>query len=267
MASGIYVVEPQTSYKHTHTVLFLHGRDSTNEEFANELFESEASVGRCSVKQELRTLPALFPTIKWVFPAAPLLRSERFGSVMSQWFDIWSVENPEERHELQMPGLKQSITQVLKVIQGEEALVPRQNIFLAGISQGFATALATFFADGHGFAGLIGLCGWIPCASLVDLIPVSESEETVLRKLRAIFATEISMDSAAVPESLKSTPIFLGHALDDEVVPIDNGKRMRDVLAERLQLTVDFHEYPEGGHWLNEPQGVDDLVEFITKHM
>lgn len=235
------VVAPQPGHKHTHTVIFLHGRDSTNEEFASELFESEASLGYRNARDDQRTLPALLPTMRWVFPAAPLLKSERFGTEMSQWFDMWSVENPHERPELQYNGLKRSVAAISELIRAEEALVARQNIFLAGISQGFATALATFLADGLGFAGLIGLCSWMP----VDGPGVH------------------TIDAAA----LRATPIFLGHASDDNVVPVENGERLHHVLANELQLDACFHEYPQGGHWVNEPQGVEDMVDFINKHM
>ncbi|OIW23894.1 phospholipase/carboxylesterase [Coniochaeta ligniaria NRRL 30616] len=267
MASEVHVVGPQAGHKHTHTVIFLHGRDSTGEEFADELFESEVSVGYRNAGEDHRTLPALLPTMRWVFPTARRLRSERFDTEMSQWFDMWSVESPEENLELQIPGLKQSIIDVLEVIRAEEALLPRQNIFLAGISQGFATALAAFFADGHGFAGLVGLCSWMPWTSVVESIPVSESDETVLGKVQAIYSAELSVHPVTGLATLKSTPVFLAHASDDEVVPVKNGKHMRDILTDRLRLAVDFHEYAEGGHWLNEPQGVEDIVDFIIKHM
>lgn len=236
------VVAPQPGHKHTHTIIFLHGRDSTNEEFANELFESEASLGYHGAGENQRTPPSLLPTVRWVFPAAPLLKSERFGTGMSQWFDMWSTEDPDERPELQLDGLKRSVTAISEAIRGEEALVPRRNIFLAGISQGFTTALATFLADGLEVAGLIGLCSWMP---------------------RATTPGAQTLDAAP----LNSTPIFLGHASDDDVVPVENGRRMSRVLADELQLDVCFREYPQGGHWVNEPQGVEDIVEFVTRNM
>ena len=266
MASRIHTVGPQAGYQHTHTITFLHGRDSTNEEFANELFESEASPGYVNARNE-RTLPALLPSVRWVFPAAPLLRSERFDTVMSQWFDMWSADRPQERVELQIDGLKRSVAFLLEVLAVEEAILPRQNIFLAGISQGFALALAAFFADGQGFAGLLGLCSWMPFADVRGDDGVSIGEDIELRKVQADFASRLSMDPANSPGALKSTPILLGHASDDEVVPVENGKRMRYVLRDRLQLDVEFHEYPEGGHWVNEPLGVDDMVDFFTRHM
>ena len=50
-----------------------------------------------------------------------------------------SVESPQERSELQVPGLKDSIEALARVIGEEEKLIPRSRIVLGGISQGFAT--------------------------------------------------------------------------------------------------------------------------------
>ncbi|KAI1500462.1 lysophospholipase II [Biscogniauxia marginata] len=248
MASNtIYRVEPEKT--HTHTVIFLYGRDSNCKEFADEFFESEASK---PVKQP-RTFLDLFPTIRWVFPNAPTLLSERFGTEMSQWFDMWSVENPAERPELQQPGLQQSIKQILGIIKEEESLVPRGRIFICGISQGFATAIATYFAEMRGgFAGLMGLCGWMPLG------------HNGLGKLQTIFgnqqALEVDGDLAC------KTPVFLGHSIDDDVVPIRNGRELRDIISSH-GLPVEWREYEDGGHWINEPQGVDDIVRFLNRYM
>ncbi|KAI3332255.1 hypothetical protein HD806DRAFT_519030 [Xylariaceae sp. AK1471] len=187
-----HAVEPKAA--HTHTVIFLHGRDSDCKEFANELvrklFESEASE---SIDQPRRTLD-LFPTIRW-----------RFETNLSQWFDMWS-----------------SIKQIPGTIKGKEKSVSRGRIFRTGISQGFATMIATFFADARGgFAELIGLCSWMPVA--------------------------LRTQDLVVIESIRKTPIFLSHSVDVNVVPIK--------------------EYEDGGHWINEPQGVDDIVRFINSHM
>ncbi|KIW59629.1 hypothetical protein PV05_04066 [Exophiala xenobiotica] len=220
------VVTRRETSRHTHTVIFLHGRDSNSQEFADEFFESEAS----EHAGEPRTLPDLFPGIRWVFPTAPILHSKRFDTAMSQWFDIWSVEDPEERAEIQTEGLKQSVAALIEVIRAEETFVSRQNIFLGGISQGFATALATFFADGQQFAGLIGLCSWMPFANLVDdLKTVSADDEQLLSAVHKMYFGHQAPEKPLSP-FLRSTPIFLGHSIDDETVPIENGWRMRDVL-------------------------------------
>lgn len=65
---------------------------------------------------------------------------------------------------------------------------------------------------------------------------------------------------------LISTPILIEHCQDDEVVPIGNGARMRDLLV-RLGISVEWHDYEDGGHWINEPQGVDDFVRFLQANL
>ncbi|KAI0506438.1 lysophospholipase II [Xylaria bambusicola] len=229
-----HVVAPKAA--HTYTVILLHGRDSTSREFADEFFESEAS----GPLDQPRTLLDLFPNIRWVFPSASITKSKRFDVFMSQWFDIWSVENPAEQPELQQPGLHQSTQRILDIIKNEETLVPRENIFLGGISQGCATAITAYFADTTRLAGFIGLCGWMP-------------------------VTSHTQTHQEVTESNHTTPIFLGHSADDDVVPIDNGRELRDILQSR-QLEVEWKEYVDGGHWINEPQGVDDIAGFLYRY-
>ncbi|KAI1177488.1 lysophospholipase II [Nemania sp. FL0916] len=257
MASeNLYIVPPKGL--HTHMVIFLHGRDSNCREFADELFESEAS----KPADQPRTLPDLFPTIRWVFPGAPLIRSDRFDADISQWFDMWSVENPSERPELQYTGLQQSVQKILNIIKKEEDLAPREKIFLAGISQGFATAIAAFSVDtSKGFAGLIGLCSWMPAASHIEYN--QRSENTI--KLESSCEDFRRLGSVAMQLS-GNTPIFLCHSIDDDVVPIENGRELRDILQSR-HYQVEWKEYDDGGHWINEPRGVDDIVRFMNRHM
>ncbi|KAK2065114.1 alpha/beta-hydrolase [Colletotrichum caudatum] len=233
----MYILEPTSP--HTHTMILLHGRDSQAEEFASEFFESEA--GEATVPPGTdRTLPAIFPGIRWVFPEAQELLSERFNLPMRQWFDMWSVEKPEERSEIQDDGLRQSVEAIRALLAREEALVSRSHIFLGGISQGFATAASTFLADGEGgFTGLIGFCSWLPLSCRAR--------------------------GSEYRHSLLSTPIILQHCRDDTVVPIDNGRCMRDILGQIGLEKVAWHEYEDGGHWINEPQGVDQLVEFVAQ--
>ncbi|KAK5059657.1 hypothetical protein LTR69_006246 [Exophiala sideris] len=251
----MHFVTRQATRKHTHTVIFLHGRDSNAQEFSNEFFESEAS----EPAEQPRTLPDLFPSIKWVFPTAPILHSTRFDTMMSQWFDIWSVEEPEDQVEVQTEGLKQSIAVLAEVIGAEETLVSRQNIFLGGISQGFAVALSTFFAVGHNFAGLIGLCSWMPFANLVDDLKASNpNDEQLFGAVHNLYFGQ-HLREGSLQQFLQSTPIFLGHSIDDCILPIKNGRRMRDILVHSLKLNAQFHEYKEGG--------VDDIVDFLNQNM
>jgi lysophospholipase-2 len=63
-------------------------------------------------------------------------------------------------------------------------------------------------------------------------------------------------------ESASSTPVFLAHAKDDDVVPIKNGEKLCQNL-KHLRMAVTWKAYKDGGHWINEPQGVNDIVAFL----
>ncbi|KAL7622691.1 hypothetical protein AAE478_006369 [Parahypoxylon ruwenzoriense] len=243
MSQRTYVVGPQDPNNHTHTIIFLHGRDSECQEFASEIFESEAS----TPAEQPRTLLDCLPNVRWVFPSAPLLSSARFGAMMPQWFDMWSVEYLEDQAGLQKEGLQMSVGAIL------ESRV-----------RYVATALAAFFSGGQDLAGLIGLCSWMPLSGVANSLIASKQEETALfNALQDANLGQLPVKRID-PVAIKSTAVFLGHAADDKLVPIRNGKRMRDILHD-LNLAVDFRECQDGGHWINEPDGVDDIVGFVTK--
>ena len=229
MPLNIYTVMPTA--EHTNTIIFLHGRDSTAEEFASELFESQSSDGRF--------FGEMLPHFKWVFPSSKLRNSKRFGNEMSQWFDMWSVEAPEEQLDLQTPGLSESAESILEIINKEALEVPMDQIILAGISQGCATAIYTLLCGNIQLGGFVGFCGWIP------------------------YGVEFS-NRIVVSEGALETPVFLAHSVDDTVVPVANGEALREEL-DRLKMVVEWHCYEDGGHWVNEPKGMDDFVAFITK--
>ncbi len=50
---------------------------------------------------------------------------------MCQWFDIWSVRGPELHKELQVEGLRDSVSAIVDVIRYEMALVAPERIFSA----------------------------------------------------------------------------------------------------------------------------------------
>lgn len=253
-----HVVEPVEGHAHTHTIIFLHGRDSISTDFADELFESEASEPR----DKPRTLRDLLPTVRWVFPTAPVLRSARFDTDMSQWFDMWSTEDPDERPEIQLPGLRASVSALGDVIRKEESRIERSRIFVGGISQGIAVAVAAFFAEQEawsGLGGMMGLCGWMPLRGMVG------AEDGMVQLGRLYRGT--SSDVPSEPRTRRPLPIFLGHSRDDSVISVSHGQTLRDTLRGfPNELQVEWHEYEDGGHWLNEPQGVDDIFAFLKRH-
>ncbi len=93
------------------------------------------------------------PPLPCCVPSASILRPCRSGSTCGP------RRIPRSGRSSSTRGLRGSIGIVLDAVRSDETLVDWDRIFLAGISQGFATALSALLADGRGrFAGLIGLC-------------------------------------------------------------------------------------------------------------
>lgn len=259
-----FIVAPRD--RHTHTVIFLHGRDSLAEEFASEFLESQAS--------DQRYFQDIFPTFKWVFPSSKLRMAARFGTQISQWFDLWSLENPEERKELQLEGLRESIATILDTIGSEAALFSPfspDRIILAGISQGCATAMLALLSSQYRICGFLGLCSWLPLSPEIDHLATYADEgrrSLLITDIQSLYNLDLTnsethgrIEKAELP---LQTPVFLSHSKDDPVVPIRNGVRLRQNL-KRLGMSVIWKEYEAGGHWVHEPQGVDDIVDFLRE--
>ena len=212
---------------------FLHGRDSLADEPASEIFSKARRAtdvmmpvclprlpparatrrARWSIDPAL-TVPALFPTVRRVFPRAPALSSARFGTPMSQWLDMWSVGQPAEEGAGDADGgaRQRHRAHVLRVLRGEEEGrgTPRSRIVLGGNQPGLRHrrgGAPVRRAGRGGLAGLVGLCGWMPPLQGLEMAP----------------------EGAA----LRTAPVMLQHAADDEIVPIGHGRRLRTPLEGR----------------------------------
>lgn len=230
---NLHIVHPTAP--HTHTIIFLHGRGSNATTFCNEIFESQDSSGRF--------FPAMFPSIKWVFPCAKKRWAMLEKKDIHQWFDISSVQRPQENIELQKKGLWESVDQVLSVLRKEAELVKgTQNVIVAGISQGCATAIFALLASGIRVGGFFGFCGWLPLAEEIQqIITVPGRSSDVL-----------------------ATPVLLQHCLNDQVVPVSNGVDLEQSLR-KIGVQLRWECFEIGGHWLNEPEGVDGIARFIQE--
>lgn len=164
---------------------------------------------------------------------------------MPQWFDMTSVENPQADPKVQEQGIRESTQQVLDVIKAEAELVGGyDNLIVAGLSQGCAIGLYTLLHSETGVGGFIGLSGWVPLADKVDE-----------------FMRQPGRDN-----DVRETPVMLQHCQDDRVLPKKNGEDMAEQLL-RLGMDVSWECFKHGGHWLNEPEGVDSIVRFINAIM
>lgn len=254
-----HVVEPTSA--HTHTIILLHGRGSNAAEFASEFFESQAS--------DDRFLTQIFPGYKWVFPCAAIRYAQSEEEEMHQWFDMVSVQNPcHDPDNIQIPGMRESVLLISDIIKSEAAEVGGlDRVFLGGISQGCATAISALLTVGEPIAGFIGFSGWCPFGEVVADSFFEDSDRRALltwvqEKRLPSRAAEAPLDISAIMSSLL-TPVLLQHTEDDGVVPVALGQDLHDKLTV-LGADVHWRAYKEGGHWINEPEGIDGMVKFIN---
>ena len=246
------------STKHDRTIIFLHGRGGNGADFAAELSDEVSSAGM-NLEQHFE---ASSYNVKWIFPTAPLRMSTFWKEEQNEWFDIWSLSDTAARQELQVQGLQESIQHIRGIIDDEintHGMAP-SNIFLGGLSQGFATAFHVLLSQPYRLGGFFGLSGWCPFKQDLELM----SGERI-SGLRQFYAQHLDIAATTTDRTLE-TPVFMAHCEDDGVVEFRHGEEARDV-ARKLGLETQWSKYEEGDHWINEPQGVDDIIEFVEAAM
>jgi phospholipase/carboxylesterase len=139
------------------------------------------------------------------------------GYRMRAWYDIFQfgaqAANPREDEA----GLRDTFAAVHALIDREVARgVRAEKIVLGGFSQGCAVTLGAGLRYGQRLAGLAGLSGYLPLASLT---------------------------AAERRDANALTPIFLAHGQRDPVIALPRASASRDALAA-LGYAVEWHEYP-----------------------
>lgn len=231
-------------------------------------------------------LASALPHFRWVFPTSRERRDSRFQEDLCAWFEAYSLTNIEERQELQIPGLRESVSYILSILESEIRRLDGKtsHVYLGGISQGMATALWTLLcATGRGpgqLGGFVGFCGWLPFAhQLEDLLGLSNEAESSSYHVRGariwplvshlfpdtIGEPEVAQEDESSDNFLLSIPIFLSHGTDDAWVPVQLGRQAACILRW-CSVRVEWREFEsaEGdGHWIKEPEGYDQIVEFM----
>ena len=275
----IHIVEPTS--QHTHTAILLHGRGSTGEEFADELFESKLS-NRLSLADKL-------PGWRWVFPSSQEHWSAVFEEDLPAWFEAHSLTDVNARQDLQMPGIKESVDYLQRILDQEiERLGGRSDrVGLGGISQGAAIGMLTLLCSEHPsrrLGGFVGASTWLPFAeNIAETVKRDHGQREALQQdgplvteatvgangfVRGMMAPLLRAKAEGVgSDSLLDTPVFLGHGSDDAYVDAALGRQARAVLTQ-LGLRVEWKEYEgaeQEGHWLKTPEEVDDIAEFLAR--
>lgn len=234
------------SASHTHTVVFLHGRGGNAPRFADSL--------AYSLDSRSRNLAEALPTFRWVFPQAPLRRCAASPDTIRQWFDVWNVRDFAENEELQAEGLKEVVPVLRRILADEAARLGGRwdRVILAGISMGAATSLHVLFnLDVPRLGAFLGFSCRCPFAG------------RTLAEMRRV----LGLDGVPGHDSvLRNTPMLLEHCVDDPLVLVGSGRRLREIL-QGFGAQVEWKEYPNGGHWFKAPEGIDDAVAFLTKHL
>ena len=275
------IVPPQRSHKQT---FILHGRGSSASKFGHPLLATFiAGIG---------TLPDAFPHAKFVFLTASRRRATIYNrSIINQWFDNWSLTEPDERQELQIDGLRESSAFIHEMVRREAGFVGGTgNVVLGGLSQGCAASLvALLLWDGEPLGAVFGMCGWLPfgrgmgdvARGVDDVVegedynPFEDSvdddgvdEAAVLAdEARAVMYLREELDLpviASTPFGFQGIPIFLGHGKEDENVSVKLG-REATLCLRSMGGNVRWEEYEGLGHWYS-PEMLLDLVEFVKEH-
>ncbi|KAI1325001.1 phospholipase/carboxylesterase family protein [Xylariaceae sp. FL0255] len=245
-----YRLGPAADHEHTHTVVFLHGRGDNAQNILNNGLDKWRD-------SQNRNLSDVFPTFRWVIPQAPArqLASLAFDPQIKwpQWFDVWNTRDFRENEELQAVGLKEVVPEFRQILANEaEQLCGRwDRIILAGISMGAATSLHILFNIKEPLAAFMGLSCRLPFAG------------RSLAEMREILALD---DVPSHDDVIRKTPVLLEHCATDDTVPIQLGRALRDTL-KGFGTQVEWKEYPTGGHWFHSPNGMDDAVVFLERHV
>jgi phospholipase/carboxylesterase len=153
--------------------------------------------------------------IRFVFPHAPMRPvTINGGFVMRAWYDIAYQELAFKEDER---GMRESQKLIENLIARENARgIPSGRMVLAGFSQGGVITLQAGLRQPKRLAGLMALSAHLPMSPMV----------------------EVERNAAS-----NTVPIFMGHGITDNIVPLALGTMSRDTLI-KLGYDVEWHQYP-----------------------
>jgi lysophospholipase II len=257
----LHIIEPTSP--HTNTIILLHGRGSNGPEFASELFSTKLSL----TSEE--SLQSRFPSCRWVFPSSQLLWSTAFNEKIPAWFEAHSLTNISDKAEWQIPGLRDSVAYVKKIIEEEVERVGGDvsRVVLGGFSLGGAVGGWLLLSMGVRFGGFVGCGTWLPFYGDVGRFldgekPCESRDDDGLR-----FVSSMMDAKKHNSESVSKMPIFFGHGTDDAWINVELGRAARDIFI-KAGYSVEWKEYTGAemeGHWVKEPEQMIDIASFLTK--
>jgi phospholipase/carboxylesterase len=175
--------------------------------------------------------------VRFIFPHAPVRPvTLNNGYSMRAWYDIYSLTNLRQEDPSGIHASQQAIQQLIEQQRNDH--IPATRIILAGFSQGGAIALHTGLHYPDQLGGILGLSTYLP--------------------LMAQFP------NGADTKNLATTPVFLGHGDQDDLVPFLLGEETRDVLLQ-AGCQVEWHSYPIA-HQVSIPE-IADIGRWLTQRL
>lgn len=174
--------------------------------------------------------------VRFVFPHAPVRPITLNGGIpMRAWYDIHGLTVDSTEDEA---GIRATAKSLFELVEKEiQRGVPAKRIVLAGFSQGGAMALYTALRYPRTLAGVLALSTYLP--------------------LHRFLAEEAS-------QANKTTPIFMAHGDEDEVVAPALGEFSYNCLKD-LAYPVQFNRYPIG-HSVS-PQELVDIAQWLQQRL
>jgi phospholipase/carboxylesterase len=126
-------------------------------------------------------------------------------------------------------SLKEFVTQAIKEYPADP-----KRLFLFGFSMGTMMALALALTSPGLFRGVVANSGYVPEKAGLDL----------------------------QWSGLSATSFFIAHGTDDPVIPIELGRRTKE-LFEKSDASWTYREYPMG-HEIS-PEGLTDISDWLRK--
>lgn len=174
------------------------------------------------------------PGVRFVFPHAPHRPvTINGGYVMRAWYDILAADMDRREDEA---GIRESAEAIHRLIEREIAAgIAAHRIVLAGFSQGGAIALHAAVRYPQPLAGVLALSTYLPLAGRL---------------------------AAEAHSANTGAAIFMGHGLQDTVVPVRLAEQSRDLLTTagydvawhtyRMAHSVNPAELADIGMWLRQ---------------
>ncbi|HLO16717.1 MAG TPA: alpha/beta fold hydrolase [Anaerolineales bacterium] len=210
-----------------HLIQFPTSRQSTD---ADSLHPTILALhGRGSHEEDLIGLASYLPSdLLWISPRAPL----PVGPNSFEWYRVRVIGRPEPEHVMAALG---TIDHFINEIFSTYPIDPRK-FFLLGFSQGSILSMCYTLQHPSRIAGVIAQSGYIPNGM------------------------DLEIDEAGI----KNKPFLLTHGLQDTMIPVDWGRRSRDLL-QKLGVDPTYYELQMGHEVSTESLSV--IATWLTEQL